>query len=105
MRVWEKTTEISERLGRQGQPMIEPGTSRLPIFSAEPLSHCWGLVNSLTSMPFPGFELGIFGVAAGFPNHYTAWSAHILLETVISVNAFSTTFPFARDLSLSSLAF
>ena len=30
--VSEKTTENSERLGRQARPGIEPGTSRLPVF-------------------------------------------------------------------------
>ena len=29
----------------------------------------------LTSMPYPGFEPGTFGVAADYPRHYTAWSA------------------------------
>ena len=39
MRVSEKTTENSERLGRQARPGFEPGTSRLPVLSvtAEPL--------------------------------------------------------------------
>ena len=31
--------------------------------------------DSLTSIPYPGFEPRTFGVADGFPNHYTAWSA------------------------------
>ena len=31
----EKTTESSERLGRQARPGIEPGTSRLPVFERE----------------------------------------------------------------------
>ena len=35
----EKTTENSERLGRQERPGIEPGTSRLPVLRAEPLGH------------------------------------------------------------------
>ena len=37
--VSEKTTENSERLGRQVRPGFEPGTSRLPVLSvtAEPL--------------------------------------------------------------------
>ena len=34
MRVLEKTTENSERLGRQARPRSEPGTSRLPVLSA-----------------------------------------------------------------------
>ena len=34
-----KPQENSERLGRQAQPGIEPGTSHLPILSAEPLHH------------------------------------------------------------------
>ena len=37
MPVSEKTTENSERLGGQVLPGIEPGTSRLPALSAEPL--------------------------------------------------------------------
>ena len=32
-------------------------------------------MDSLASMSFPGFEPGNFDVAAGFPNHFTAWSA------------------------------
>ena len=32
-RVSEKTTENSERLGRQARPGLEPGTSRLPVLS------------------------------------------------------------------------
>ena len=39
----EKTTENSEQLGRRARPRIELGTSRLPIFSTESLSHRWGL--------------------------------------------------------------
>ena len=38
-RVSEKTTENFERLGRQEQLEIEPGTSHLPVLSAEPLGH------------------------------------------------------------------
>ena len=34
--VSEKTTENSERLGRQARPEIEPDTSRLPALSTEP---------------------------------------------------------------------
>ena len=34
MRVSKKTTENSERLGRQVRPEFEPGTSRLPVKSA-----------------------------------------------------------------------
>ena len=33
-RVSEKTTEYSERLGRQARPKFEPATSRLPVWSA-----------------------------------------------------------------------
>ena len=33
MRVSEKTTENSERLGRQARPGLESGTSRLPVLS------------------------------------------------------------------------
>ena len=38
-RVSEKTMENSERLGQQARPGIEPGISRLPALSAEPLRH------------------------------------------------------------------
>ena len=38
-----KTTENSERLGRQARPGIEPGTTRQPVSSAEPLRHWWGV--------------------------------------------------------------
>ena len=41
-RISKKTTENSERLGRQARPGIEPGISRLPVLSAEPLCHWWG---------------------------------------------------------------
>ena len=40
-----KTTENSERLGRQKRLEIEPGTSRLPALSPEPLRHWWGGAN------------------------------------------------------------
>ena len=33
---------------------------------------------SSTSMPFPGFEPGTSGTAAGFPNHCSIWSANWL---------------------------
>ena len=29
----------------------------------------------ITSMPYPGFEPGTFGVTFGSPTHYTSWSA------------------------------
>ena len=35
----EKTTESSERLGRQVRPEIEPGTSRQPVLRAESLGY------------------------------------------------------------------
>ena len=64
--VSEKTTENSERLGRQARPRNEPGTSRLPVFER---SHWWGQrTDSSTPMPYPGYEPGTFGSAAGFPN-------------------------------------
>ena len=37
-----KTTENSERLGRQARPGIQPGTSRQPVLCAELLSHSFG---------------------------------------------------------------
>ena len=37
-----KITENSKQLGRQARPEIEPGTSRLPVLSSEPLHHLWG---------------------------------------------------------------
>ena len=78
-RVSEKTTESSERLSRQPRPWIEPGTSNLPVLEhriAQPL--VGPRTDSLTSMPYPGFEPGTFGVAAGTPSHYTAWSVKLL---------------------------
>ena len=69
----EKTTENSERLGQQARPMIETGTSCLIILesrTAHPLVGPWA--DNLTSMPYPGFEPSVFGVAAGFSNHCTA---------------------------------
>ena len=38
-----KTTKNSERLGWEARPEIKPGTSRPPVFRAEPLSHWWSL--------------------------------------------------------------
>ena len=40
-RVSEKTTENFERFGRQVRPGIEPGISRQPVLSAEPLHYWW----------------------------------------------------------------
>ena len=37
-----KNTENSKRLGGEARPGIEPGTSRLPVLSAEPLHQMWG---------------------------------------------------------------
>ena len=63
-----KNTENSKRLGRQARPGIESGTSRLPALSAEPRSHWWGQRRTVwTSMPYPEFEPGTFGAAAGSP--------------------------------------
>ena len=42
MRVSDKTTENSERLGRQARPGNEPSISRLLDLSTEPLRHLWG---------------------------------------------------------------
>ena len=50
-----KTTENSERLGRQALPGIESGTSRLPVTSAEPLSHWWVQWNNKTEKKVPSF--------------------------------------------------
>ena len=72
MRVSEKTTENSERLGRQGQPGIEYGISHLSVLNAEHLSYCWGARRDSFDMHvLPG----TFGTAVGFPNHYIDWSA------------------------------
>ena len=40
-RVLEKNTENSEWLGEELRLGIEPGTSHLPAFSAEPLGQWW----------------------------------------------------------------
>ena len=45
MRVLEKVTENSERLGQQPRRGIELGTSCLRVLSAEPLRHCWDLMD------------------------------------------------------------
>ena len=51
-RISEKTTENSERLGRQARPGIEPGTSRLPVFERRTTQPLEGpRTDSLTSMP------------------------------------------------------
>ena len=47
--VSEKTTENSERLGRQARPGFEPGTSRLPVLS-------------VTTPPLVGQQMGIQGL-------------------------------------------
>ena len=39
LREFRRTTENSERLGRQAAQGIEPGTSRQPVLSAEPFRH------------------------------------------------------------------
>ena len=36
--------------------------------------------DSLTSMPYLGFEPGTFGAADGSSSHYTAWSANAIKE-------------------------
>ena len=66
MQVSEKTAENSKQLSQQARPGIEPCTSRQPVLSAEPRSHWWSQGRTaLTSMPYPGFEPGTFGAAAG----------------------------------------
>ena len=42
MQVSEKTTKISEPLGRHTQPGIAPVTFRLPVLNAKTLCHWWG---------------------------------------------------------------
>ena len=51
-----KNTENSERLGRQALPEIEPSTSRLPVISAESLSHWWVQCNHEIEKKFPSFR-------------------------------------------------
>ena len=42
-------------------------------------------MDSSTSMPYPGFEPGTSGTAAGFPNHFTAARLRALkAETCLS---------------------
>ena len=54
-----------------GQPnFCWSGTPPSTSFWAQPL--VGPRTNSSTSMPYPGFEPGTFGSAAGFPNHFTA---------------------------------
>ena len=65
-----KTTENTER--RQSRSRIESGTSRLHFLEQVGLS-----TDSLTSMPYLGFEPGTLGVLTSSPNHYTAWSAEM----------------------------
>ena len=77
--------ENSERLGRQARPRIELGASRLPILAQNRSATGGGeaRTDSMTSMPYPIFEPGTFGVAASSPNHYTAWSARRSSNTAI----------------------
>ena len=68
--------EISEWLGRQARRGIEPGTFRLPVSECRTAQPLVGpRTENLTPMPYPGFEPGTFGEAAGSPNHCTAWTA------------------------------
>ena len=90
MRVSEKNIENFERLGRQARPRIEPDTSRLPVYeSCTTLPLVGPRTNSLTSMPYPGFEPGTLGTAAGFPSHFTAFSAKIKVNLKL-INALIT---------------
>ena len=57
MQVSEKTTENSERLGRQARLNLTPPVYQ---FLAHNRSATYG-ADSLTSMPYSGFELGTFG--------------------------------------------
>ena len=45
-RVSEKNHKNSEQLGRQAQPGIEPGTSRLSALSVVPVSQWWDRITS-----------------------------------------------------------
>ena len=45
MRVMEKTIENSEWLVRKARQGMEPDTSSLTDFNAEPLRHWWGRYN------------------------------------------------------------
>ena len=68
--------------------MIEPGTSRLPVFSTEKAQPLVGpKMDNVTSMLYPGFEPGTFGGAAGSPNLYTAWSAQNRDFEVVFLNS------------------
>ena len=64
--------------------------------------------DSLTSMPYTGFEPDTFDIAAGSPNHYTSWSAFVDYDKVLdrrprvsfayniapsSANSFTPSFP------------
>ena len=70
--------ENSERLGRQTRPSVEPVSSFLTFFSGGTALPLVGRrTDILTSMPYPGIELGTFGTSVGIPNHCTIWSALI----------------------------
>ena len=61
-RVSKKTTENSERLGRQARPGIELGTYRLLVLERRITQPLVGTrTDNLTFMPYPGFRPGIFG--------------------------------------------
>ena len=67
-----KTTENSERLGRQVRPGIEPGTSRLPVFERRTTLLLLGAKDGQFDIhALHRIRTGTFGAAAGFPYHYT----------------------------------
>ena len=71
-----KTRKTPNGQCRQARPGIEPGTSRLQVLQRRTAQSLVGpRTDNVTSMPQPGFEPRTFIVAAGFPNHCTAWSA------------------------------
>ena len=85
MRVLEKTTENSEWLNQQVRPGIEPGASHPPVLErriAQPQVE--PRTDHLTTMPYPGFEPGTFGAAAGFSNHCTTWSSRWERESQVN---------------------
>ena len=54
-------------------PTARSTSATQPILNAEILRHWFGQGSTVESMSYPEFEPGTFGVAAGSPNHYTAF--------------------------------
>ena len=81
-----KPQKISKGYVLQARLGIESVTFCLPVLkrrTAQPLGG--PRTDSFNFHPYPGFEPGTFNAAAGFPSHYTAWSAKSLVMFISSL--------------------